>query len=169
MRTSIAVLLLLAAAFGCSKRDTGDTTKTGNVNQPTAMHDSEGPCWLGDGKHTPREFVGSPECMRQLPQRRMRGVWVRAFEYSVFFEGATRVPPGDFEPTETHTWFDTYPDDAMDRFGFKFDGKAHAFLIDFIGTKSKAPGLYGHFGAYPHGALATHILSVREIPLPGAH
>jgi hypothetical protein len=124
-------------------------------------------CWMGAGKH--REFIGTPQCMRQLPQRRMKGVWVSGFENSVFFEGATRAPEWHPGMPQPDVWFQTYPDDAIDRFGFKFDGTTRALLIDFIGTKSDAPGLYGHFGMFRHGVLATRILSVREIPLPTQH
>jgi hypothetical protein len=167
LSTFSMLLLTLTLASACnSRRDEHSTSQTGETKAQAAQNVQSG-CWVEAGKRT--EFVGTPECMRQLPQTRMNGVWVRGFEYSVFFEGATRAPEWHTGMPQPEVWFETYPDDAMDRFGFKFDGTPHAFLIDFIGAKSDAPGFYGHFGMFKHGVLATHILTVREIPLPAQH
>ena len=112
-------------------------------------------------------FTGSRECMRRLPQRRMAGVWVRDLEYSVFYEGASGVPTtaGENNPRKdrTATWLDLDRDDLLDSRGYRFDGNHHAYRVEFIGTRSDAPGVYGHFGAFRHGALMRRLLSIREV------
>lgn len=113
---------------------------------------------------TKRLFVGTPECHGQLPKRRMSGVWVLGHEYSVFYEGeddAPELPSRGY----SETWLEVDPSKVLQPYGIEFDGETHAYRVNFIGTSSDAPGIYGHWGAYSRGALVLNMIELKEIPL----
>jgi hypothetical protein len=95
----------------------------------------------------------------------MQGVWVRGFEYSVFYENETqpvRVPTSG-PPSNREIWLDV-DRDLLARYALAVDdAQTRQYLIEFIGAKAEAPGYYGHFGVYQRGATAFKILSLQEI------
>lgn len=84
-------------------------------------------------------------------------------EYSVFYEDrddVSQLPSRSY----SDTWLQADPSKVLQSYGIKFDGKTRAYRIVFIGTKSDAPGLYGHFGAYSQGALVLRMLKLEQVP-----
>jgi hypothetical protein len=105
-------------------------------------------------------FVGNATCMKTLPARRMAGIWVLGPEYSVFHEGAgsnESSTPGN------EVWLEVDPEKVLAANGLTFDGRSHKYKIEFIGTKSDAPGAYGHMGQFKRGAFVTRVIHLTEI------
>jgi hypothetical protein len=110
-----------------------------------------------------RLFVGTGDCLRQLPKRRMSGVWVLGHERSVFYEGkdsASQLPSGSY----SDVWLTANPSKILAMHGLQFDGETHAYRVEFVGTLSDAPGLYGN-GMWKRGALVLQMLNLEEIPV----
>lgn len=149
-RSPIPIAIGLAAlAGGCG------------ANEPAPAWSDEEACEVEvDGK---KLFVGTPECLRQLPKRRMSGVWVLGHEHSVFYEGTRSAT--DIRRSDSDRWLEVEPSEILPAYGLQFDAKTHAYRIEFIGTRSDAPGVYGHFGQYSRGALVLQMLTLEEIPL----
>lgn len=104
-------------------------------------------------------FVGEPACLRKLPPKRMSGLWILGHENSVFYEGATTVP----RQSRNEVWLEAEPYEALRPYGVEFDGETRVYKIDFIGTKSDAPGVYGHFGMFRRGALLLRIINLKDV------
>jgi hypothetical protein len=112
-------------------------------------------------------FVGTPKCLRELPLRRMSGIWVLGMEHSVFYEGLRRPPPessaDNAKTLGNEVWLEQDPPDLLERHGYRFDGTTHAYRVEFIGTRSNALGVYGHGGMFGRGALMIRLLGIEEI------
>jgi hypothetical protein len=110
-----------------------------------------------------RLFVGTADCLSQLPKRRMSGVWVLGHEHSVFYEGkdsAAQLASGSY----SDVWLMANPSKILAMQGLQFDGETHVYRIEFVGTRSDAPGLYGN-GMWKRGALVLQMLKLQEIPV----
>jgi hypothetical protein len=108
-------------------------------------------------------FVGTAGCLRQLPKRRMSGVWLLGHEYSAFYEGrnsAAQLPRGSY----SDVWLTADPAKILATQGLRFDGETRAYRVEFVGTRSDAPGVYGN-GMWKRGALVLQVLKLEEIPL----
>lgn len=109
------------------------------------------------------QFVGTADCLAGLPKRHMSGVWVLGPEYSVFYEGkdpASQLPNGSY----SDVWLEANASKILAMHGLQFDGNAHAYHVEFVGTRSDAPGFYGN-GMWKRGALVLRMLSLDEIPV----
>lgn len=110
-----------------------------------------------------RQFVGTADCLARLPKRHMSGVWVLGHEYSVFYEGkdsASQLPNGSY----SDVWLETNASKILAMRGLQFDGETHAYRVEFVGTRSDAPGFYGD-GMWKRGALVLQMLKLDEIPV----
>lgn len=93
----------------------------------------------------------------------MSGVWVLGNEYSVFYEGrhsAVQLPSGSY----SDVWLTADTSKILASHGLQIDGETHAYRVEFVGTRSDAPGVYGN-GMWKRGALILQVLKLEEIPL----
>ncbi|QIG78639.1 hypothetical protein [Stakelama tenebrarum] len=100
------------------------------------------------------------QCFVMLDQARFSGVWLDAYEASMFFPDVRELPA--FSKFEEGWWvnrnFDGGP--ALD------PARPHVYRIEFIGRRTRHAGMYGHLGTARHEVYADRILSIDEIPYP---
>lgn len=148
--TRLARLAIVVVGFGACTKE----------SQPSRAPER---CYVHqDGQ---KLFMGTADCLKTLPARRMHGVWVLGHEYSAFYEGSEAPVP--VRSPEGHSgrevWLEVDVETTLRRFGKKFDGKTRQYEVDFIGTKSDVPGYYGD-GLFKRGALVLKMMSLQELP-----
>ena len=127
-----------------------------SCQKASPSYDKKSDCWVKVGSRM--MFTGTKECMEQLPHRRISGVWVVGPEVSVLYEGASQVP----STSNGDVWLEADVERILAKHGVKFTGQTQAFRVDFIGTTSSAPGVYGHFGQFNRGALVLKMLHLEK-------
>lgn len=104
-------------------------------------------------------FIGTRDCLAKLPPIHLSGIWVLGHEDSRFYESATTVP----SKTDQDAWLEGNAENILEKSGIEWDGQTHAYKIEFIGTKSDVPGVYGHAGVFKRAVLVIKALSVKQI------
>jgi hypothetical protein len=101
-------------------------------------------------------MLPTDQCFKMTERRRWSGVWVNEFEDSSFHSGRTNVPLSD----SAGWWLE--PTKPMPR----VDGKA--WLIEFVGRRTKYAGGYGHMGMFDHEIIVDRVISMKELSGKGA-
>lgn len=148
-------VFLLFQFAGCSN-DSGSTGTSSHESDRNLVQSRQACVATVDGE---KLFIGEPRCLSKLPQRRMSGLWVLGLEHSIFHEDAKELPSESY----ADTWLEADVEKILRPHGLHFDGKDRVFKVDFIGTKSDAPGVYGHAGSFQRGAMVLRMISLDEV------
>jgi hypothetical protein len=112
-------------------------------------------CFGGDLQNG--KYVGDLKCWPFSNPERMRGVWSRSFEDSVFAPNATKVSA---DVPANLVWLKT---DFRPDLGRDF---SRAYAVDFVGRRSLCEGNYGRTGANAGEVIVERFYSIRRLPLP---
>ncbi len=103
-------------------------------------------------------FIGSPNCFKRFPERKMSGYWVVGFEYSVYY--ADR-PQAVWELDPNAVWLSPSEEAGQAAASYFADGKPHLLQVDFVGIHPGRPGSYGV--GFRDGVHMTRLLRVQEL------
>jgi hypothetical protein len=121
--------------------------------------------------------VGLPtdQCYRMDEPRRYRGVWIDEFEGQQFIPEGTRPPkwpdgnsrtPGWRKRLEQARLASIWLDTSRATFAKKPRVGGRKW-IEFVGRKTRYPGLYGHLGMSGHEIIVDRVIALRECPPKG--
>ncbi|TFI59343.1 hypothetical protein E2493_05760 [Sphingomonas parva] len=158
------LLLLLCVTSACSGDDSGNvvlaSVEDGEVRSPASSGVLEPErCLRKDRDYYRLKF--NDACIELQPARRMSGVWIVGNEESSFIPGPQKVPAAD-NRLRLRIFLDTKSIgrlEAADAEGVRW---LAVFAIEFIGRRSKAPGLY-YTGEGDHLVVADRLISARFI------
>ena len=103
------------------------------------------------------KYVGDSKCWPFSKPERMRGIWVRTFEDSIFSPGATSVT---VNAPSNAVWLAT---DFRPDLGGDF---SRAYDVDFVGRRSLCEANYGRTGADGAEVIVDRFYSIRRLPIP---
>lgn len=119
-----------------------------------------------DGVPTVMRYLGDRTCVDFDPPRRISGVWLYKFEYSVFLEGATSR--AELNQARNLPWL-TIDKDTVLPTGFRpsyIEGRAYRVTFEGRAAKDmqrKPMEGYGHFGAFPGLFLVDRVVSWEDL------
>jgi hypothetical protein len=129
--------------------------------------------------HIDASTIGSlptDQCYKMEEPRRHRGIWIDEFEGQAFVPEGTRPPswptddskaPGWKERAEearlARIWIDTRRVD-LDRASRR---RGTRRFIEFVGRKTRFPGVHGHFGMFGSEIIVDRVIALRECPAAG--
>lgn len=165
MRASLLAGLLLVAGCGQPSPPLNAVERELQLARATArVRRSMDPCLIDEGEVLrSRQYR---DCLKLLPQERMRGVWYSGFEESGFVANATAAPAVRvIGPDSVNPEFETFLelDDAAvwRRVGAPQDHmETHAIALEFVGRRSKYPGAY-YSGEGNHVVVLDRLISAR--------
>lgn len=105
------------------------------------------------------EGVETDKCFQMEPPKRWKGLWNNEFEGSQFCEAPATTCR---YTTEGHVWLSA---DKSVLPGIEV-GRGGLYAIEFIGRRTKYPGMYGHMGGSRHELIVDRILAIKEIEGP---
>lgn len=109
-----------------------------------------------------RYFLGTEDCMKNLPTRKMSGFLSYGFERSVIYNSLKDAQKNN-GATEDKVWLYL---DNISREKVKSDeykGKNVIYRIEFMGSANSSLGLYGHMGQYGGGAIVKKMISMEKV------
>jgi hypothetical protein len=111
------------------------------------------------------KYVGDLKCWPFSNAHHLQGVWLLQLETSVFYPNARSIKDVLNQPG--NTWLETDLLEKRSDLRAATQGEGtHIYAVDLEGREALCDGLFGHMGQSPHEVIATHIYSIRELPLP---
>lgn len=146
-RLSQGLLVALVFLQSCS---------TPNEN---ASEESRSCYQLVDGKAL---FLGTAECLGQLREQRFSGYLAYRFEESIFYESLNDALRD--RQTRAETWIDL-DEKSREVVETPYLSGRRYYKVEFIGTISLKPGLYGHMGQFTSGILVKKMIAIEPVTL----
>jgi hypothetical protein len=112
------------------------------------------PCARERMEHGIALVVSAPteRCVKMLPARRWRGLWINEFENSRFCPAPARSCT--FRDRSERVWLN--PDTLPSKRG-------KLYTLEFIGRRTIYKGPYGHMGASDHVITVDRLISARKL------
>lgn len=136
------------------------------AHQTARVHWSMDPCMLDDGVVISSRPLR--DCVDLLPQERMHGVWYSGLEFSEFVRNATSAPPIrtlrlNAPAADRPAYLEMDRETAMriPTIPPPYWAQNYAWLIDFVGRRSKHPGGYAMSGEDEDLVVVDRLISVR--------
>ena len=92
------------------------------------------------------------DCFEMMPSQFWRGIWFDGFEGSQFCAAPATDCSFEMKP---RVWID-----VPGRKCCTFD----LYDVEFIGRRTKYPGVFGHMGGFDHEMVVDRMISMRRIP-----
>ncbi len=89
---------------------------------------------------------------------RWQGLWRNDFEGSEFCPVPARNCPSD--PAKGGIWLNV-PEGTRPA-----QGAGGLYAIEFVGRRTREPGLFGHMGMFEHEMIVDRLISIREVEPP---
>lgn len=109
-----------------------------------------------------RYFLGTEDCMKNLPTRKMSGFLSYGFERSVIYDSLKDAQENN-GTTKDKVWLYLDKSSREKVKSDEFKGKHVIYRIEFIGSVNSSLGLYGHMGQYGGGAIVKKMISIEKV------
>jgi hypothetical protein len=103
-------------------------------------------------------------CYRLEKQRRVRGIWTKAFEESAFYPNRT-LPPTQADP-DSRIWLELEPGILPERQQRDLErkcGGSCSIYLDFVGRRTSVKGRYGHMGMSDHYLVVDRVFKAEVL------
>lgn len=155
----IRFALAIACSLGCAAASAAEVEGTVQQGAPPGPVDAPVPACATQKAENGSEKLARllrNDCVQLTEPRRWSGIWSTGFEHSQFCPAPAEVCR--FRPGEERIWLEfaggPLPSGSL---------SGNLFRLEFVGRRTKTPGMHGHLGASDHKIMVDRLIRIEPL------